>query len=263
MLQNKYSKLRKKKNALQLMKTPRQESEPANPVKRPFEAKNAKEFAKKLIRSGAIRSIEKRDEKKVKKNFKRSKGLERKMSGSDRAVSSYQPFSAIHALDSAAALTSEGDKAYRAAGKSKSLYDVYASARDQQERRVSRDCSSVTTGPGHTVYVHGLGLTEQLLKQFCQPFGTVVNISMEIEKHCGFVTFDKVESAQRAVSELNNASIQDVQLQASYARRQPKVEPINDATVSSAWSTIAASHSQKGVSHDEQRNLLVYDDVFS
>ena len=61
------------KKALQALKAPRQEPEPIHPVKRPSEAKDAKEYAKKLIRSGAIRSIERRDDNKEKTTFKRSK----------------------------------------------------------------------------------------------------------------------------------------------------------------------------------------------
>lgn len=46
------------------------------------------------------------------------------------------------------------------------------------------------------------------------------------------------------------------------ARRQPQIDPINDASSSSTWSTIAASHSQKG-SHKDKRDLVTYDnDLF-
>lgn len=55
---------------------------------------------------------------------------------------------------------------------------------------------------------------------------------------CGFLTFDKVENAEKAIGALNDTKVEGVELQVSYSRRQPKVEPINDASTSSAWSTI-------------------------
>ncbi|XP_037083126.1 negative elongation factor E-like [Pollicipes pollicipes] len=262
-LQNKYAKLRKKKKALLALKTPRQEPEPIHPVKRPSEAKDAKEYAKKLIRSGAIRSIEKKEDHKEKTTFKRSKGLERKLSGSDRALSGYQPFSATHPEEETPPLPpAERDKEFRPGNKIKTLYDSFISARDKEERSASRDAVSDKPRQGNTVYVRGFGVNEQLLKRAFQKFGTVVNISMEIEKNCGFLTFDKVECAERSIAQMNGAAVEGVQLQVSYARRQPKIEPINDASTSSAWSTIAASHSQKGLHNRDKREVVTYDDDF-
>ena len=76
---------------------------------------------------------------------------------------------------------------------------------------------------------------------------------------CGFVTFDKAESAEAAISEHNGTMVQGIQLKVSMARRQPVIEPINDASSSATWSTIAASHSQKG-SHKDKRDLVAYED---
>lgn len=53
-----------------------------------------------------------------------------------------------------------------------------------------------------------------------------------------------------------------IQLTVSLARKQPQIEPINDASSSAAWSTLATSQSQKG-NHKDKRELVVYDDVFS
>ncbi|XP_043204843.1 negative elongation factor E-like isoform X2 [Amphibalanus amphitrite] len=260
-LQNKYAKLRKKKKALQALKAPRQEPEPIHPVKRPSEAKDAKEYAKKLIRSGAIRSIERRDDNKEKTTFKRSKGLERKLSGSDRALSGYQPFSASHPEDEPPPPPpAERDKEFRPGNKT--LYDSFISARDKEERSSSRDVASDKPRQGNTVYVRGYGVTEQLLRRSFQKFGAIVNISMEIEKNCGFLTFDKMEAAERSIAAMSGTTVDGVQLQVSYARRQPKIEPINDASTSSAWSTIAASHSQKGLHNKDQRNVVTYDDAY-
>ena len=71
-------------------------------MKRPAEAKDAKEVAKKLLKTGAMKAIkkslerEKSKEEKTIGTFKRSKGFERKLNGMDRAMSNYQPFSATH-----------------------------------------------------------------------------------------------------------------------------------------------------------------------
>lgn len=54
----------------------------------------------------------------------------------------------------------------------------------------------------------------------------------------GFVTFDKVEAAERAISEMDGSMVSGIQLKVSLARRQPQIEPINDATSSSTWSTL-------------------------
>lgn len=79
----------------------------------------------------------------------------------------------------------------------------------------------------------------------------------------GFVTFDKMDAAERAINEMDGSMVSGVQLKVSLARRQPVVEAINDASSSSTWSTIAASHSQKG-SHKDKRDVIVYEeDLFS
>uniref|UniRef100_T1GTE8 Uncharacterized protein n=1 Tax=Megaselia scalaris TaxID=36166 RepID=T1GTE8_MEGSC len=53
--------------------------------------------------------------------------------------------------------------------------------------------------------------------------------------------------------------IDNTNLQVQLARRQPQIEPINDASSSAVWSTIAASQSQKG-SHKDKREMVVYDE---
>lgn len=97
----------------------------------------------------------------------------------------------------------------------------------------------------------------------------------------GFVTFGKPESAERAIAEMHQKNISGIQLQVQLARRQPQIEPINEASSSAVWSTIgklrqsivnskyfheiifvpAASQSQKG-SHKDKREMVQYDDIF-
>lgn len=85
------------KKALQVQKTPRPEPEPSpvlNP-KRPKEtARDAREIAKKLLKSGAIGPIKKVPNRTDQESFKRPCGMERKLLSTAPTLSSYQPFSA-------------------------------------------------------------------------------------------------------------------------------------------------------------------------
>ena len=68
-LQQKFAKLRRKKKQLQEVNKPKQEPE-QNKLKRPAEAKDAKEVAKKLLKTGAIKAIKKSLEKEKAKDEK-------------------------------------------------------------------------------------------------------------------------------------------------------------------------------------------------
>ena len=61
---------------------------------------------------------------------------------------------------------------------------------------------------------------------------------------------------------MHGKTISGIQLTVSLARKQPCIEPINDASSSAVWSTLATSQSQK-VNHNDKRELVVYDDVFA
>lgn len=268
-LQAKYAKLRRKKKQLQDVTKPKQEPE-KNILKRPAEAKDAKEVARKLVKTGAIRAIkssiekEKIKEEKINSGFKRSQGFERKHN-QDRAMSSYQPFSATHGPGGGFDTGGEdfepdiSDEAKKK--KQKNLYENFVRERDRGERGLVED-KNAKPRQGHTVYVYGYGVTEDILRSQFTPYGPIVNISMEVEKNCGFITYEKVESTERAIAEVNGSLVSGVQLKVSLARRQPVIDPINDASSSSTWSTIAANHSQKG-SHKDKREMVTYeDDIF-
>nr|CAG4646630.1 EOG090X0F8Z [Macrothrix elegans] len=269
MLQAKYQKLKKKKKALQALKAPKVEPEKTPALKRPAEARDAREVAKKLLKSGAISAIPKPSEKTETTGFKRSRGLERKLSSSDRAPSGFQPFSA-----SQGSMVSNDDHPVQEPRPKKvpNLYENFVPSRDSdtdpKSPGVSKEPSvSPSTSPvkperpktGHTVYVFGYSVTEDILKEAFHSFGNIVNISMEIEKNCGFVTFDKTTSADRAITEMNGSMVSGIQLKVSLARRQPVIEPINDASSSATWSTIAARNSQKGF-YKDKRDLVTYEE---
>lgn len=82
------------------------------------------------------------------------------------------------------------------------LYENFISSRDtdaeslSSSRAESKDgpTSPATTSPkverpkiGHTVYVFGYNITEDILRKGFQHFGNIVNISMEIEKKYGII----------------------------------------------------------------------------
>lgn len=278
MLQAKYAKLRKKKKQLQALKAPKpSETEKVTHLSKGKipEAKDSKEVAKKLSRSGALialqKSVAERERNNDKsKGFKRSQGFERKLTNDSRgAMSGYQPFSATHGPGGG--FDTGGDDAETheppPPKKVKDLYDSFVSARDREERGLPKELGegrkSDKPRQGNTVYVNGYQITEDILKTTFTDCGKIVNVSMEVEKNCGFVTFDKPESAQKAIQDFNgSATPGGIQLKVTMARRQIVIDPINDASSSSTWSSIAASHSQKG-SHKDKRNLVVYDeDVF-
>jgi hypothetical protein len=77
----------------------------------------------------------------------------------------------------------------------------------------------------------------------------------------GFVTFDKVESADSCVQELNGTVQDDIQLEVQFARRQPAITGGIDGNASSSWQTLATSQSQKGT-HQDKRAAVIYDEPF-
>ena len=113
-------------------------------------------------------------------------GFERKLNGMDRAMSSYQPFSATHGPGGG---FDTGRSSGRSSGlrsifysfipggedfepdipealqktKQKNLYDSFVKERDREERGLNEDNQSKPR-VGHTVYVYGYGISEDLLR---------------------------------------------------------------------------------------------------
>lgn len=149
------------------------------------------------------------------------------------------------------------------------LYQQFASERDREERGFGEkkadtpNLTRPTDKPrtGNTIYVAGNKVTEEYLQKHFSTFGMIVNVSMEIEKCRGFITFRNPESAEKAIQDMHNKNTAGIQLQVQLARRQPQIEPINDASSSAIWSTLAASHSQKG-SLKDKREQVVYEELF-
>lgn len=195
-------------------------------------------------------------------------------------ASTYQPYSATHGDSSASPLHTPNAPAFdKDSGRTPNLYQQFASERDREERGHgekkevtgggSGGLSGVAGGAqrfdkprsGHTIFVAGKQVTEEYLKKHFSAYGMIVNVSMEIEKGRGFITFTKPESAEKAIAEMHSKNVGGIQLQVQLARRQPQIEPINEASSSAAWSTIATNNSQKG-SLKDKREQVVYDDCF-
>lgn len=162
------------------MKTPKPEPErvPQAP-KRPTEARDAREIAKKLIKSGVITAP--KMSKRPEQAFKRPRGLERKLNSSDKAVCSYQPFSASQPED-------EENEATRS--RVKGLYDSFVSAQstgdDKSTSSGDKQTASTKTETkgksGNTIFVCGYKITEEYLRKHFETFGRIVNVTMETDK---------------------------------------------------------------------------------
>lgn len=129
------------------------------------------------------------------------------------------------------------------------VYQQIATERDREERGLTDkkplDAISPLINPrpekqrtGHTICVSGNSVTEDFLRTQFSTFGKIVNVSMEIEKGRGFITFVKPESAERSINEMHSKTVSGISLQVQLARRQPQIEPINDASSSAVWSTL-------------------------
>ncbi|XP_053675624.1 negative elongation factor E [Anopheles nili] len=264
MLQAKYAKLRKKKKALQALKAPKQEPEKSLLPKRPADARDAREVARKLLKSGAIQAIQK-PQPKQEASFKRPKGQERKRAQPEMSpAGQYQSFSS--STDYENLVESPNSPVEKESNRVQNLYQQFSNDRDKEEqvdKTKSGETSKDKPRSGNTVYVSGNKVTENFLKKHFSEFGEILNISMEIEKGRGFITFSKTESADKAINDLHSKTVGGIQLQVQLARRQPQINPINDAGSSAVWSALATNRSQKG-KHKDNRELVCYDhdDIF-
>ncbi|RVE67186.1 hypothetical protein OJAV_G00114460 [Oryzias javanicus] len=111
---------------------------------------------------------------------------------------------------------------------------------------------------GNTVYVYGSGLGEDSLRSAFSQHGNIIDLSMDNPRNCAFITFEKMESADQAVAELNNSVVGDVHIRVSIARKQPMLDA---ATGKSVWASLAVQNSTKG-SYRDKRNQVVYSEDF-
>ncbi|KAK8765447.1 hypothetical protein V5799_031945 [Amblyomma americanum] len=269
MLQKKYQQLRLVKQALQQNKTPKPEPAPVQSTLRKGQEQvsepkpDPKEVAKKLLKSGAISAI--KVENKEQRSFKRPTGYERKRSLNDRpGGSGCQPSAAKHPKDDSEATVSTASTSRPAV---KSLYDSFVSGGNLDEDNPKHLEASRDSGPEkpmqkNTLYVHGAGVSEALLRGAFEPFGALLDISMKLDKNFGFVTFEKSESAKKAVGEMNGATVSGIKLRVSFARRQPLIHHQAGGSPS-IWTSMAANYTQKssGGNRPDNRKDVSYKDL--
>ncbi|XP_072777197.1 negative elongation factor E isoform X1 [Taeniopygia guttata] len=292
-LQKRFGKLRKKKKALLALK--KQQScgggSGQGGIKRsmsdqpPLDTATATEQAKLLVKSGAISAIKAENKN---SGFKRSRTLEGKLKDPEKGPTpTFQPFQR--------SVSADDDSQESRRPQRKSLYESFVSASERlrepeggargeppergerrldwdpdpeaEERRerdgtFRRSDSFPERRPprkGNTLYVHGADLSPELLRGAFGPFGAIIDLSLDTPRNCAFVTFEKMESADQAMAELNGAVVQDVQLKVSIARKQPLLDA---ATGKSLWGSLAVKNSAKG-SHRDKRSQVVYnEDLF-
>ncbi|CAG9798672.1 unnamed protein product [Chironomus riparius] len=262
MLMAKYAKLKKKKKQVQALKLKPEPEKPLLFSKRPKDAKDAKEVARKLIKSGNI-NLPKNDTLNEVK-FKRPNFSQDRKKAQTIETTNYHPYSSTDQEENASKSPLPGiEKTEPPSNRSISfLYQQIVQEKEPTETKKQSPQQKDKPKTGFTVYVSGKAISEDFLKKHFSEYGTIVNVSMEIEKGRGFITFSKTEATSNAITEMHGKIIEGIQLTVSLARKQPQIEPINDASSSAVWSTLATSQSQKG-NHKDKRELVVYDDVFA
>ncbi|XP_062301960.1 negative elongation factor E [Osmerus eperlanus] len=111
---------------------------------------------------------------------------------------------------------------------------------------------------GNTVYVYGSGLVEDSLRSAFSLHGNIIDLTMDNPHNCAFITFEKMESADQVVAELNGSTVGEIPIKVSIARKQPMLDA---ATGKSVWASLAVQNSAKG-SYRDKRNQVVYSEDF-
>ncbi|EPY85402.1 negative elongation factor E-like protein [Camelus ferus] len=256
----------------------------------------ATEQAKQLVKSGAISAIKAETKN---SGFKRSRTLEGKLKDPEKGpVPTFQPFqrsvsadddlqessrrpqrkslyeSFVSSSDRLRELGPDGEEAEVSGagdGPPRSFdwgYEERGGARSSASppRSRSRDRSRSDSFPerraprkGNTLYVYGEDMTPTLLRGAFSPFGNIIDLSMDPPRNCAFVTYEKMESADQAVAELNGTQVESVQLKVSIARKQPMLDA---ATGKSVWGSLAVQNSPKGCHRDKRTQIVYSDDVY-
>ncbi|XP_030853778.1 negative elongation factor E-like [Strongylocentrotus purpuratus] len=258
MLQKKFAKLRKKKKMIQQLR--QSKSNPQTPTtpqpkatKRPAETsqEDARELAKKVL--AAQHSKSNKPENKE-KGFKRSRNLERQRN-QDKPVSaapSYKPFD-----DHKSGLRGANEQSSSPSVDSskKSLYDSFVSSGtlEDEKRGFNQEGGKKQ---GHTIFVTSPEISEDLCKQAFSRFGTMANVSLEVERKRAFITFDKMEDADKAIEEMNGTMVNGMTVRVAMARRQPSLEAVQNNT-NSPWTKIAGGITK--TRPKDSREVVVYD----
>ncbi|XP_065200929.1 negative elongation factor E [Planococcus citri] len=276
MLQAKYQKLKRKKKAAINKKTPRPEPErsPVKVSKGPkMEARDAREVAKKLLKSGAISPIVKASKRSESEGFKRPsrfRSMDKKLT-EEKTVAGYQPFASSPIED-----REEGKTAF--SPKVKGLYDSFVSEKTLESKNDTErpESSKIDKQPkqGNTIFVSGYKINEEFLRKTFAQFGNIISVTMESEKNRGFVTFKKPDSSDKAIADMDGRTISGNTLKVSIAKRQlmnsssSSASPIatassNETSRPVGWVDIAEKYSQKGNYVDKREAIEYEEDLFS
>ncbi|KAM4696553.1 negative elongation factor E [Rhinophrynus dorsalis] len=131
--------------------------------------------------------------------------------------------------------------------------------RDDFHRRSDSFPECPTPKKGNTVYVNGVGMTQTMLRTAFSVYGNILDISMDAPRNCAFVTFDKIESADQAITELNNMQIENIPVKVSIAQKQPMLEA---AVGKSVWGLLSVQNSVKGSLKDKRAQVTYSADLF-
>ncbi|XP_038046293.1 negative elongation factor E-like isoform X2 [Patiria miniata] len=226
---------------------------------------DAKEKAKSVLAAQQAKQAKLEENKSS--GFKRSRKLQRSLKEPEKAqtLPSFQPFVSPNSGPSSGEEMSPGPGMDNRRLHRKSLQESFVSSRSTSQP----DTPDGEKKRGNTIYVHGYGITHELCDKALKGFGKILNISVEQEKSCAFVTFEDSDAASRAIEDMNNKMMDGVRLYVSLARRQPNVYRFNSsdsaqATGNSQWSNLAMGNI-KGGKHKDKREMQVYseDDPFS
>ncbi|KAM9325546.1 negative elongation factor E [Gastrophryne carolinensis] len=127
-------------------------------------------------------------------------------------------------------------------------------------RRSDSSSDRRTPRKGNTVYVRGVGMKKQMLIDAFSKFGKIIDLSVDEQRKCAFVTFDKLESAEEAIQGLDKTTIDDVLVNVSIARKQPLLDA---AIEKSVWGQLAVQNSENGNHKDKRAQVSYSEDYFS
>ncbi|XP_076822710.1 negative elongation factor E-like [Clavelina lepadiformis] len=215
------------------------------------------EAAKKLLKSGAVKiKLE------TKTSFKRSSNLKRKLTDSEgQRKPVFQPFNADESTEDDMPDEIKDKKESRPSGfTSPKVNRPHDHNKDNRSRFNRRDKKTERKGPrrGNTLYVHGQGVSEKMIRTHFGKFGNIVNVNIERGKSSAFVSFDTFEAAEQAIDDMDEACIEDCRLKVSLARRQPMLESVKAST---PWANMT-ERGDKGSSTPDMRTPVTYDDDF-
>ncbi|CAG5119758.1 unnamed protein product [Candidula unifasciata] len=256
------AKLKKKKKLVQSLKAAggNQEKEAVHnksankpaPAPSMDSADKATEQAKKLVQSGAIKVTGQKE----KSGFKRSKTFEKKKDIEKPAAPvRFQPFMAFN--------YDGPDDKQPVCWVDLAKCEIYVVSAGYGNRSYDRPEREHREPPkrGNTLYVHGLGINEDMLQKSFSNFGKIVNINMETDKNTAFITFENMDAAEQAIAEVNGSMVNNTQLSVQMARRQPMLDNLGENSSSVPWASIAANNSQKGSAHQRRRDVVSYEDI--